>query len=136
MCRRSQCGQAASGMSKDATALSRDIGLPRQPIEPEKDVLRIIDGLFRAIGDRQRNIPGIGQAARDPIVGRELALLGASGGDDNSRVGPWVFGRETCAARRIAPSCSSTRSVIAIGMPPISKVAPERAHERPSTRCC
>jgi len=82
-------GQAASGMSKDAASLSGDIGLPRQPIEPEKVVLRIIDGLFRAIGDRQRNIPGIGQAARDPIVGRDLALLGASGGDDNSRVDPW-----------------------------------------------
>jgi hypothetical protein len=59
MCRRSHGGQATPGMSKDAAALSGDIGLPRQPIQPENDILRIIDGLFREIGDCQRNITGI-----------------------------------------------------------------------------
>ena len=59
MCRRSQGGQAASGMSKDPAVLSRDMWLPRQPIKPENDILWIIDGLLSTIGDGYRNIPGI-----------------------------------------------------------------------------
>jgi len=73
-------------MAEDAAALGGDVWLLGQPLEPDEDILRILDGLLRPIGDGQGDIPGGYEAACDPIVGRDHALLHATWGNDKS----WV----------------------------------------------
>jgi hypothetical protein len=73
-------------MAEDAAALGGDVRLLGQPIEPNEDILRIMDGLLRPIGNGQGDMPGGCEAACDPIVCRDHALLHATWGNENSRV--------------------------------------------------